>query len=1369
MQWDITGNKDKPTFTPRSYRNKDVPVELIGETSEADVLIQGFKSKALLDTGSQVTTLAKWFHDKYLAEYPIQTIFSLFNIETASGHDMGYLGVCELDLEFPDLEGNPSIVTPVLIVDSTNFNKDVPLLVGTNILKHCLHHLKENVGSNFLQKIKVSSLKLALQSSAVKQKHSLENNGKVICSKAVVLPPHSKVPVSGLTRVNIPKSLVLTETADFPMLPSGIAVIPTVQKAEFTTTSAKRIHVELENLTDHEIILPSKSVLCCLQQVNIVPQSTLPTTLSDEEFLKQFTLGINLTQEQQEKVRDLLIKWKHLFSTGENDIGKTDLVKHKIELSNQEPFKEAYRRIPPHLYTEVRNHLQDMINADVIRPSNSPFASPIVLVRKSDQTLRFCVDYRKLNSRTIHDAFPLPRVQETLDSLVGAKYFSSLDLKSGYWQVEVEECDKHKTAFTAGPLGFFEFNRMGFGLVNAPACFQRLMQMAMGDLHLKECLLYLDDIIVFSSTFEQHLERLESVFHRLQQANLKLKPSKCFLFKDQVKYLGHIVSQNGISTDPEKIETLKSWPVPRNVQDLRRFLGFAGYYRRFIKGYSNLAKPLNMLLRGHESKQKGKKGKKPPNVGNTKFLWGPSEQSAFETLISHLCESPVLGFADFSKPFIVHTDASLDGLGAILYQNQDGKNRPISFASRGLTTAESKYPAHKLEFLALKWAVTEKFCDYLMGARFTVKTDNNPLTYIMSSAKLDALGQRWVSALSDFNFTLEYRSGKSNIDADALSRLPKAIREQQQHGTDSKSVTSDIVSAICEAMVVQDIAAIDTICLSEQHVFDAITEPTTISQMNSDELLHEQLRDPHIATIIQHLKHKTPIISRQLRNLNLRRLHRQLDHYVIKNKVLVRKVMVGDKIQFQIVLPPQLRKQALEGLHDKIGHMGRERTLNLVKERYFWPRMAGDVANYINMCKRCKHHKAGSRQVAPLVNIKSTQPLELVCIDHLSLEPSKGGIENILVMTDHYTRYAQAVPCKSQNARTTAKILIDTFVNHYGIPQRLLSDQGPAFESKVIAELCKLLGINKCRTTPYHAMSNGQCERLNRTLLSMLGTLENHQKADWKSHVGTLVHAYNCTKHESTGYTPFFLMFGRSPRLPVDVIISMDNEEDEQEYNTYVSSLKERLSKAYRVAQSEITKNQSQQKKRYDEKARAVVLEKGDRVLVRNVKIRGKHKLADTWENTPYTVLQQPNKEIPVYRIQEEGDMGCIRTVHRNLLLPISNLPLETDEQQTAVSDTGEQNNEEAALGIQTTSAQKDSGEEGSDNDDDDPENNRLSCMDENQNKDEHPNKQLTTEKDRCETNKQTTAETQTSPTIRRSQRTRRSPVRYRDDDWIMY
>ena len=349
------------------------------------------------------------------------------------------------------------------------------------------------------------------------------------------------------------------------------------------------------NISAKTITIKPQTTLCELQEVKVLrnfdpseqeetdqPVRVASQQSNTEETERNLPEGVDLetsklTEEQKEEARELFHKWKHIFSKGITDIGHTDLVKHQIKLTNEEPFKEPFRRIPPNLIQEVREHLKEMLQARAIRESESPFSSNLVIVRKKDGTIRFCVDFRKLNNRTVLDAYAIPRVEDSLHLLAGSKYFTKLDLRSGYWQVELEEDDKCRTAFQVGNLGLFKFNRMPFGLCNAPATFQRLMERCMGEMNLRDCLIYLDDIIIFSSNFEEHLEKLQAVFQRLSNNNLKLKASKCEFFKSHVSYLGHIVSEEGIRTDPAKIEVVKTWPVPKSVKEVRQFLGFTGY------------------------------------------------------------------------------------------------------------------------------------------------------------------------------------------------------------------------------------------------------------------------------------------------------------------------------------------------------------------------------------------------------------------------------------------------------------------------------------------------------------------------------------------------------------------------------------------------------------------------------------------------------------------------------------------------------------------------------------------------------------------------------------------------------------------------
>ncbi|RXN31227.1 Retrovirus-related Pol polyprotein from transposon 412 [Labeo rohita] len=790
-----------------------------------------------------------------------------------------------------------------------------------------------------------------------------------------------------------------------------------------------------------------------------------------------------------------------VFALHDMDYGHTDKVKHRIRLSDETPFKHRPRPIHPQDVDAVRKHLQDLLAAGIIRESESPFASPIVVVRKKNNSVRLCIDFRKLNSQTIKDAYALPNLEEVFSVLTGSKWFSVLDLKSGYYQIEMEEKDKHKTAFVC-PQGFWEFNRMPQGITNAPSTFQRLMERCMGDLNRKEVLVFIDDLIVFSETLEEHEHRIVQVLTRLKEYGLKLSPEKCKFFQTSVRYLGHIVSEYGVETDPDKIEAIKTWPRPQTLKELKSFLGFAGYYRRFVQDFSKIVKPLNNLTAGYPPVRKGRKGKDTNRQyydpkGKLGDRWDVSCQEAFETIVKKLTTAPVLGYADSRLPYILHTDASTVGLGAALYQEQDGQLRVLAYASRGLNKSEARHPAHKLEFLALKWAITAKFSDYLYGTEFTVVTDSNPLTYILTSAKLDSTSYRWLSGLSAYNFKIQYRAGAQNQDADGLSRRPngqlmndlESQKEQErikqftlnhlaEADKDLPVILPEAVKAVCEKHQVsqsQDGHRPVWMTLAESLTMNADALPQefreefehglpVVPHLSEEDLVNRQRADPELKEVLEYLESGEKPLGRKNLSPTMSMWMRQWNKLEVKNGVLYRKRMDQGRELNQLVLPKDLREMVLTSLHDDMGHLGLERTLDLLRSRFYWPKMADAVERKVKTCERCIRRKSPPQKAAPLVNIQTSRPLELVCMDYLTVEPDNSNTKDILVITDHFTRYAIAVPTKDQKARTVARFLWDHFLLHYGFPEKLHSDQGPDFESRTIQELCKVAGIRKVRT-----------------------------------------------------------------------------------------------------------------------------------------------------------------------------------------------------------------------------------------------------------------------------------------------------------------
>ena len=534
-----------------------------------------------------------------------------------------------------------------------------------------------------------------------------------------------------------------------PSIPLGIDV-QTVYAT--LVDGSNRVTVVLRNNTWDWLEIKKGVPIVRMVATNEVPKVT--NLLSTEETKEQPTLteaerqdlllekldlsGLEAWPEDQAgKARSLLKEYHDIFSLEKCDMGHTNATKHKIVLKDPDtpPFKEHFRRTLPPQLDEVREHLKLMLDAGVIWPTNSPWCNAVVLVRKKDGSLHFCIDFRKLNSLTLKDSHLLPCICEMLESLAGPAHYSTFDMNSGFWQVPMDEESKQYTAFTLGSMGLYECESMPFGLCNTPPTFQRLMQNCLGELNLTYCLIYLDDVIVFSETPEEHLWRMHVVFNCLQEHGLKLKPTKCDVFKSEINYLAHHVSPKGVLPSKKNLESIAQCPLPDTYTKVKSFVGLVGHYRCFIKGFAKIAGPLYDLTSGNN------KDKKSEHVDLS-----PEACEAFDRLKAACLQAPILAFPDFNKPFLLETDASGRGLGAVLSQKQaDRRYHPIAYASCIMNETEQRYHSNKQEFLALKWAVMEQFHEYLSPYgknrnEFVVQTDNNPLTYIFSSANLDAAG-----------------------------------------------------------------------------------------------------------------------------------------------------------------------------------------------------------------------------------------------------------------------------------------------------------------------------------------------------------------------------------------------------------------------------------------------------------------------------------------------------------------------------------------------------------------------------------------------------------------------------------------------------
>nr|VZI46665.1 unnamed protein product [Spirometra erinaceieuropaei] len=877
----------------------------------------------------------------------------------------------------------------------------------------------------------------------------------------------------------------------------------------------------------------------------IAPSVALPPTSVDTVLPPDDTV----TLTDKEELRSLLTAFSDVFAWDDTSLGRTAVIRHTIDTGTSKPLWQPPRRIPPHFQKEVNDLIQTMLTTGIIRPSRSPWASPVTLVPKKDGRLRFCIDYRRLNAVTTRDSFPLPRIDVTLEALAGAQWFSTLDLKSGYWQVEVEPSDRPKTAFIL-PQGLFEFETMPFGLCNAAATFQRLMQSVLAHLYPHSCLIYLDDVIVFGRTARQHNTNLAAVLSALRDAGLRLNPQKCKFLCQKVTFLGHEVSPHGIQASQEKVEAVRSWPTPKTPTEVRGFIGLASYYRRFILHFAELARPLHRLT------EKGRP-----------FSWTDDCQQAFDELKAKLTSAPILMLPDTSPeapPFILDSDASGFAIGGVLSQaDETGTERPICFASKTLSKPERNYCTYRRELLALITFI-KQFKPFLVGKHFIVRTDHKALQWLQNMKEAEGQLARWQELLQEFDFTCQYRPGHQHANADALSRRPS------EAGTADPEGPAEHIAAV------------------------TISEPTRYHWAVA------QSTDPDSAIVYDHQLHgRHRPTEAELRGSSeiARLLCHQWANLFVENELLFFKDAASTHPR--LVVPGSLVIPVLTDLHHELGHDGVTKTEAAARQRFWWPRLREQVANFCNACATCASFKGTiPRHRAPLQPMITGFPFERVGVDIVGPLPyTTSGHRYILVLVDYFTKWAEAIPLQRQDAASVTNALLKEWVCRYGAPFSLHSDCGANFESHLLREVCDLLLIHKTRTTPAHPEGNGQVERTNRTIINILKAFaEEHHPHDWDVKLPFAMMAYRAAVHSSTGHAPFHMLTGRQFRLPTDSNVPTQQP---AAYTTddYVIGLQELLRLTHNLARTQLRNAYDRQKNYFDRQAHGLPYHIGDLVL----------------------------------------------------------------------------------------------------------------------------------------------------------------------------
>ena len=967
------------------------------------------------------------------------------------------------------------------------------------------------------------------------------------------------------------------------------------------------------------------------------------------------SLGMLKTQEQKNRLASALRDYADCFAKHPDDIGRTTMVKHHIDTGDAKPVKQRCRRFCKAHIDVIRSTVKKLGDAGIIRPSTSNWAVNPVVVKKKGGEDRLCMDYRPLNGVTVNpDSYMLPRIDDTLDALAGAKYFCTLDLIQGYHQVELTEESKQKTAFYAPYCNpsLWEYNYMPFGLVRAPRTFQRLMDRVIQGLEFDTALCYLDDIIVFGSTIDETMARMTVVFDRLKNAGLKMKAKKCLLFQTKVKYLGHVITADGIATDPDKVKDVLNWHAPKTTKHVRSFMGMVNYYSRFIRNLAAVARPL------HELTKK-----------NVKFKWTPKENRSFEDLKTALASAEVMAYPRRNGMFILDTDASNYACGAVLSQVQvDGTGqqveRPIAYASKKFDGREAFYCARRREMLAIIKFV-KHFNVYLKGPTFMIRTDHASLRYIRTVTDLTAQFFRWIMFLEEYSYKIEIRKGVLHANADGMSRgchgsgciCDKLLQFERKHNVVQGTVLPDNMTG--------DVNVFE--CTKEigRRICDKCEPDECLVQafkLNPDysaaEIAKMQEEDPDIKPVLlayrQNPDERPKWDEVSGYSTATKSYFGDWDRLLLHGDALYRSWESKDGVHStnQVIVPKSLQQVFCERIHDSaaVAHMGRRRTLHALRHFCFWYKMYTDVSFWVRTCEVCQRRKpAQPKPKAPMKIVHAGTCNQRIAMDICGpLIKTATGKQYVLVITDYFSKHTEAFAMKDQTAETVAKYLVQRWILRNGQPLELHTDQGRNFESELIHQICNVYDIKKTKTTAYHPQGDGQVERYNKTMMTIVNALVQHMPEKWDEALPFATAAYNGTVHETTGFTPNYMWYMRECRTTVGDIVP--NPEDERETTTldYVKKMRDRVRVAHEAARQAIKKKAIMTKEYYDRDAYFINHKPGSRVMLTDhaPKEKGTRKIADFFIG-PYWVLDRIGDVN--FRIQRY-EVGKPMIVHHNRL-----------------------------------------------------------------------------------------------------------------------